>query len=58
MHHKQASSSPSLSLSLQAAVFSATFPVFDHFRKDYFIGELVWNFADFETAQSKWVGNG
>lgn len=28
-------------------------PVFDEFRKTFFIGELVWNFADFLTAQGK-----
>lgn len=38
---------------LQAAVYSATFPVFDKYRKTYFVGEMVWNFADFETAQGK-----
>lgn len=42
-----------LTLLLQAAVLSATFPVFDKYRKTYFVGELVWNFADFETAQGK-----
>lgn len=29
----------------------AYWPVFDEFRKSFFIGELVWNFADFETSQ-------
>ena len=32
-------------------------PVFDEFRKSYFIGELIWNFADFETHQSKHDSN-
>lgn len=27
--------------------------VFDQKRKEYVIGELIWNFADFMTAQSK-----
>lgn len=27
--------------------------VFDQKRKKYVIGELIWNFADFMTAQSK-----
>lgn len=27
--------------------------MFDKYRTKYFIGEMVWNFADFETAQSK-----
>ncbi|XP_011404336.1 PREDICTED: beta-glucuronidase-like [Amphimedon queenslandica] len=27
-------------------------PVFDEFRKTFFIGELIWNFADFQTAQA------
>lgn len=30
----------------------AYWPVFDEYRKSFFIGELIWNFADFETAQS------
>ena len=29
-------------------------PVFDEYRKSFFIGELIWNFADFETAQCKY----
>ena len=31
----------------------AYWPVFDEFRKSFFIGELIWNFADFQTAQGK-----
>jgi len=27
------------------------FPIFDKFRGSFFIGELIWNFADFATAQ-------
>ena len=30
----------------------AYWPVFDEYRKSFFIGELIWNFADFETSQS------
>jgi beta-glucuronidase len=26
--------------------------VFDQKKKEYLIGELVWNFADFKTGQS------
>jgi hypothetical protein len=25
--------------------------VFDEFRQTFFVGEMVWNFADFMTAQ-------
>ncbi len=32
--------------------------VFDTYRKKYLVGEMVWNFADFMTAQSKlWIIN-
>jgi beta-glucuronidase len=27
------------------------FPVFDKLRKEFFVGELIWNFADFMTKQ-------
>jgi len=27
------------------------FPIFDKLRDDFLIGELIWNFADFSTAQ-------
>ena len=27
------------------------FPVFDKLRKTFFIGEMIWNFADFMTQQ-------
>lgn len=38
----------------QVALFSKHFEAFDHLRdKEWFIGEYVWNFADFKTAQSK-----
>ncbi|KAH8233584.1 hypothetical protein KR026_010029 [Drosophila bipectinata] len=37
----------------QAEVFSRHFKAFDELRKKgWFIGEFVWNFADFKTAQS------
>ncbi len=29
------------------------FPVFDEYRKQFLVGEMVWTFADFETAQGK-----
>lgn len=38
----------------QSQVFSRHFRAFDSLRKqNFFIGEFVWNFADFKTAQSK-----
>lgn len=27
------------------------FPVFDKYRKQFFVGEMIWNFADFATIQ-------
>ena len=27
------------------------FPVFDKLRKEFLVGELIWNFADFMTKQ-------
>jgi beta-glucuronidase len=29
-----------------------TWPVFDQFRDSFLIGEMVWNFADFQTDQA------
>ena len=29
------------------------FPVFDKLRKEFFVGEMIWNFADFMTQQGK-----
>lgn len=38
----------------QSQVFSRHFRAFDDLRRQqFFIGEFVWNFADFKTAQSK-----
>lgn len=38
----------------QVQQFSKHFEAFDYLRKQgFFIGEFVWNFADFKTAQSK-----
>lgn len=38
----------------QAQQFSKHFEAFDTLRHSgFFIGEFVWNFADFKTAQSK-----
>uniref|UniRef100_A0A1X7URE5 Beta-glucuronidase n=1 Tax=Amphimedon queenslandica TaxID=400682 RepID=A0A1X7URE5_AMPQE len=36
----------------QVLALSAFWPVFDEYRKSFLIGEMVWSFADFETAQS------
>lgn len=35
------------------------FPVFDKLREEFFVGELIWNFADFMTKQqtTRIVGN-
>ncbi len=27
------------------------FPIFDKYRKKFFVGEMIWNFADFATKQ-------
>lgn len=37
----------------QKAVLQNYHDVFDQKRKEYVIGELIWNFADFMTAQGK-----
>lgn len=38
----------------QVAVLSEHFKAFDRLRRaGFFVGELLWNFADFKTAQSK-----
>lgn len=38
----------------QSQQFSKHFEAFDRLRNDgFFIGEFVWNFADFKTAQSE-----
>jgi beta-glucuronidase len=38
----------------QSQQFSKHFEAFDKLRSEgFFIGEFVWNFADFKTAQSK-----
>lgn len=32
------------------------FQAFDQLREEgWFIGEMIWNFADFKTAQSKYI---
>ncbi|XP_049786984.1 beta-glucuronidase-like [Schistocerca cancellata] len=37
----------------QEALFSEYFKAFDRLReKGYFVGEMIWNFADFKTAQT------
>lgn len=35
----------------QIATVKRYFPVFDRYRGKFFIGEMIWNFADFQTAQ-------
>ncbi len=42
-------------LSLQVDLLAATFPVFDEYKKKFLVGEMVWNFADFQTGQSKHI---
>lgn len=38
----------------QSQQFAKHFEAFDKLRNDgFFIGEFVWNFADFKTAQSE-----
>lgn len=38
----------------QTQLFSQHFEAFDRLRNEgFFIGEFVWNFADFKTVQSK-----
>lgn len=40
----------------QSQQFSKHFEAFDALRnKGFFIGEFVWNFADFKTAQSEFL---
>ncbi|XP_074636652.1 beta-glucuronidase-like [Acropora palmata] len=43
----------------QVETIQQYFPVFDKLRKDFFVGELIWNFADFMTKQqiTRVVGN-
>ena len=37
----------------QVETIQQYFPVFDKLRKEFFVGELIWNFADFMTKQRK-----
>ena len=37
----------------QMEVLLNTWPVFDRFRGSFLIGEMIWNFADFQTDESK-----
>lgn len=42
----------------QEQLYSKHFQAFDNLRQEgFFIGEFVWNFADFKTAQSKFARN-
>lgn len=36
---------------VQLEVLTQYFPVFDVYRKKFLVGEMLWNFADFETKQ-------
>ena len=38
---------------LQSALLAEHFKVFDIYRKKFLVGEMIWNFADFNTAQSE-----
>ena len=38
----------------QKALLEQYHLVLDQKRKDYVVGELIWNFADFMTDQGKW----
>jgi hypothetical protein len=39
----------------QVKLLSKHFEAFDQLRNEsFFIGEMIWNFADFNTAQSKY----
>jgi hypothetical protein len=39
----------------QVKLLSRHFEAFDQLRNEsFFIGEMIWNFADFNTAQSKY----
>ena len=40
--------------STQVETIQQYFPVFDKLRKEFFVGELIWNFADFMTKQGAW----
>ena len=39
----------------QVETIQQYFPVFDKLRKEFFVGELIWNFADFMTKQRKYA---
>ena len=36
---------------LQVETIEQYFPVFDKLRKEFLVGEMIWNFADFNTKQ-------
>jgi hypothetical protein len=39
----------------QVEIMSKHFEAFDRLRaQGFFVGEMIWNFADFKTAQSKY----
>ena len=41
----------------QMEVMLNTWPVFDKFRGVFFIGEMIWNFADYQTAEGSHRNN-
>jgi len=39
-------------------ILNKFFPILDEYRKKFLVGELIWNFADFQTMlgkQSLWT---
>ena len=38
---------------VQVEVLTTTWPVFDKYRDQFLLGELIWNYQDFETGQGK-----
>ena len=38
---------------LQAAVLLNTWPVFDKYKQSFLMGELLWNFQDFESYECR-----
>jgi hypothetical protein len=42
----------------QVELMAEHFKAFDILRsKKFFIGEMIWNFADFKTEQSEYISN-
>ena len=38
---------------VQSAVLTNTWPVYDKYRQSFLMGELLWNFQDFESYESR-----